>query len=359
MKKQEIKEDQDNEFTPYPPSWIDQLFTWIDGLWGPPWIFYLLVFLIMILIGHVTLWLEGSLPFGNINLARIAEQPLLLYFPVLMQYLNRIARRSLRNFQPILKISPAEVNRLEYELTTLPRSFGYISIVVGLLLGPLSVISQPLNYGLSPTSSMATLIYSYLSAILSVIVFIAFILHTIRQLCVVSRIHRMAEKINLFERLPVYAFSALTVRTGIGILIMFYYYTYIFFIAQLMGPYPGSLIDLSFVGLGLLVATGSFVLPLYGMHHRLVDEKTRLLAEADRRFDATLSQLHHQLDTRSLDEIDILNKAIASQVIEREALSKIPTWPWKPETLRGFLTSLVLPIIIWLLTTLLGRWIET
>jgi hypothetical protein len=29
-------------------------------------------------------------------------------------------------------------------------------------------------------------------------------------------------------------------------------------------------------------------------------------------------------------------------------LARVPTWPWPPSTLRGFVIALVIPILIWL-----------
>jgi hypothetical protein len=52
---------------------------------------------------------------------------------------------------------------------------------------------------------------------------------------------------------------------------------------------------------------------------------------------------------------DALNKTLASLVVERELLAKIPTWPWQPGALTGFLTALLLPIILWLIQRILER----
>src|SRR5262249_55454902 len=40
---------------------------------------------------------------------------------------------------------------------------------------------------------------------------------------------------------------------------------------------------------------------------------------------------------------------------EREAISRRSTWPWEAATLTGFLTTLVLPGLLWLVQHLLGR----
>jgi hypothetical protein len=36
-------------------------------------------------------------------------------------------------------------------------------------------------------------------------------------------------------------------------------------------------------------------------------------------------------------------------------LARLPTWPWQANLLRGFVTALLLPILIWFATRLLER----
>lgn len=53
--------------------------------------------------------------------------------------------------------------------------------------------------------------------------------------------------------------------------------------------------------------------------------------------------------------MDNWNKALANLVIERDTLEKISTWPWGRGTLTGFLTALILPILLWIITRILER----
>jgi hypothetical protein len=80
-----------------------------------------------------------------------------------------------------------------------------------------------------------------------------------------------------------------------------------------------------------------------------------MLAEANTRIELTVKRLHEQVDSGSLDNADGLNKNLASLLLEAETLGKASTWPWKPETLRGFLGAVTLPVLVWLITTALGR----
>ena len=341
---------------PYPSSWVDRLIAWIARLPGPAWVFYVTLVAALMLISQALRWLDGSLPVGTYDLARLAEAPFPVYFLALMQWLNATARQSLEGFRPALAVSDSEFARLQYELTVLPRTTGIVCLLAGALFAAISVSDSPAGYGVGGNTSAFTSVYSVLFLAVTMAFYLLFLVHTVRQLRLVNRIHRMATNINLFHSIPVYAFSALTVRSAIGIIIVVYYNTYLTYTLQIFGPVPGmSAFNIGTLGLVLLIAAASFVLPLNGMHRRLVQEKEKLVGEAERRFEATLARLHERVDQDNFEKMDDLNKALASLVIEREALAKISTWPWRPETLRGLLTLIALPVLLWLLTSYLGR----
>jgi hypothetical protein len=50
-----------------------------------------------------------------------------------------------------------------------------------------------------------------------------------------------------------------------------------------------------------------------------------------------------------------LKDAMLGLIAERDVLNALPTWPWRPGTLAGFLSATVLPIILFLLQMGLSR----
>ena len=50
-----------------------------------------------------------------------------------------------------------------------------------------------------------------------------------------------------------------------------------------------------------------------------------------------------------------MRDAVSGVATTREQISRLPTWPWSPEVLRGFITALLLPILIWVVTRQLGQ----
>jgi len=200
------------------------------------------------------------------------------------------------SLRPILKLSDAEYSSIAYQLTTLPRRLGFLALLVGPPFGIMSVVANPTSWDLSGSSSMFMIVYRGAIAV-SILTFSAvFFLHTIHQLRVVDRLQRMPSKISLFH-------------------------------------------------------------PLLGMHERLVAEKARALRAANERIELIIDRLHGQVDSGTSEATDLVNKNLASLLLEAETLSKKSTWPWRPETLRGFLGAITLPVVVWLITTALDRMI--
>jgi len=222
-------------------------------------------------------------------------------------------------------------------------------------LGLMSLISTPAAFGLSSTTSAATTLLIVLYIIFQTPFYLVLIYHTLRQLRLVASIHAMAKHINLFQLIPVYAFSALTARTGIAIVLLIYYTYFFFFYLDVQGSAAPGLIVTTVLIFFFLVALACFVLPLNGMQRRLAQEKSRLLAEANSRLELTLSELHRRVDDAEYDKVDGIQKTLAALKAEHEVIDRISTWPWRIETLRSFLSIIALPIIVDLVSRFLER----
>ena len=171
---------------------------------------------------------------------------------------------------------------------------------------------------------------------------------------------------------PLYALSSLTMRTAL-ILIAFSGVLFLFlpFLMDRLVEGPalqaasGSprassflLLIVSIIIYGVLSACSAilvFLLPLSGLHRRLVGEKRRLQIDADRKMEAVIGWLHQRIETEDLRDADPIHKTISSLTMKREVLAKVPTWPWEPGTLNVLLTALFLPVALWLVQRVLER----
>jgi hypothetical protein len=326
---------------------------WVDRLPWPPWLFYLAVVLAGLLSRHAVRWLDGSLPAGSLNLALAAEAPFLVLTLATQHYLNATARCALQEFRPALQIDDAQYALLEYQLTTVPARAGLMAGVLGAALALLIITFDPASFGVFATTSLMANALAASFAMLASAFAIVFVYHTLRQLRLVATIHAMAKHVNLFQLGPIYAFSSLTARTGLAI-VLFVYYDYFFFYYLGVQGAPGLIETAGLIFL-FIVALACFVLPLNGIHNRLVQEKSQLLAETNRRTERTISALHQRVDDGEYDKVDGMQKTLATLNSEREVIDKISTWPWRTETLRGFLSTIALPVLLYLATRFLGR----
>ena len=126
-----------------------------------------------------------------------------------------------------------------------------------------------------------------------------------------------------------------------------------------------TVVLLPFIGLSAV----AFFLPLRGTHAVLDREKDRLQSEVSSRIRSTVATLHDVVDqeavpTRDAESsrlsqvrIDALNKALASLLQEREFNARLSTWPWDTTTLRAVLSAFALPVILFVLTTAIERFV--
>jgi len=63
------------------------------------------------------------------------------------------------------------------------------------------------------------------------------------------------------------------------------------------------------------------------------------------------------VDENSLQEVSKLNDALKALTSQREILARIPTWPWRPGLFAGFVSIIVLPLVLILIQFALGRWL--
>lgn len=175
--------------------------------------------------------------------------------------------------------------------------------------------------------------------------------HAVRQLRLVNRTLAQVEQINLFQLDPVYTFARLTARIGISWLVL------LTFTVWLLALRVSSPLIIGLYLMMVVLALGAFALPLWNIHTRLVEEKRALQAAANRRLEASLQRLHAHLDAGDLAPIGEINTALSGLDLERETLARINTWPWRAGTLRGFISALILPVVLILIQLGLDLWL--
>jgi hypothetical protein len=171
----------------------------------------------------------------------------------------------------------------------------------------------------------------------------------ITQIRLVTRLHRKAAVIDLFRPDPLHAFASLTARAGaVAILLILY--------SALTDPATfenQAYLGISAIGTTLGIAT--FVLPLAGLRNRLSREKRRLGDAVAGRLSALTAELHDAVDARRLGDVGDLKTSLDVLDSEQQWIRKTSAWPWETATIRGFATTLLVPVTIYLITSLLSE----
>ena len=334
---------------PYPPSWVDRLQRTIEGWPVAWWLPYVAVYVVGQVVSHLVLWAEGLLPVGAIDPTRAPGYGALYPAAILgtMHYLDRFAARRLDVFRPALGPADADtVDHLRYELTTLPARPTLVLTLLGSIPpAALFLATTPLHAVGSPGFFVSALIL-----FVTVGTGVVFYYHAFHQLRAVERIHTSAKNVDLFQPQPLHAFGQLAARSGIAFIVLAYY-------AAVVRPDFVLTNPVGIAYLAVAVASGvlSFVVPLYGMHQRLEAEKRGLLTIADWRISEAVSAAWRQLDPASGQEAETTQRRLETVERARSIVERLPTWPWAARTLTGFLSTLLLPVVIWLITNVLGR----
>jgi hypothetical protein len=338
---------------PYPPSWFDHFKAWVDRLPMPYWGFYLLVGAVLFSAFTLIEWQGGALPVGTFNAFQAwlcFEIPLVA---AMIHYLDRMSARALAEMRPSLTVSASEYATLEYRLTHMPARPTLISSVLG-GLGGLLVVALGLSSGALPFQqggqvSLQPLSFGYILFIFALtwlLYFVSF-LHTVHQLRLISQIYERDARIDLFVLGPLYAFSGITARTAIG-------YVLIYALWSITAPFLSGVAvsiatGLFFIAFGI----GTFLVPLLGIHNRLVKEKERLVGENNTRIKAAAGDLYQQVDSGEFQRTTALKDSLTALDIHGKTLEKIPTWPWEPGTARNVITAILFPLIVFLLQIVL------
>ena len=265
----------------------------------------------------------------------IWSQGYFAYLLALLHALDRSAAVALQAFRPVLvfdKLERGEVRtfeELDYRLTTLPPRPAMLAAVLGGLLGtalPLLFVQSRLpgsmlaraaaQFGFS--TQPAVLTTALLTGIGSTAIAGVFVYHTIYQLRWIDRIYRQYTNVNLYWLPPLFSFSRTTALTA---------------------------------------AVLAFVLPLWGIHRRLAAAKEEAISEVLRRLDACYQAVNQAVDRAEFALNEQLGRTIGLLISQHDQLKAISTWPWRPGTLRGFGSALLLPVALWLLPQVMVRMI--
>jgi len=335
---------------PYPPSWQNRFFYAIGMLPIPKLVVAFLLFVAIAFLNHLVPWAEGKLPWGKVDANQFTFH--IWFFVVFLAsfYFLSNSKKAMAVFRPALNVSEKEYDLLTYRFINLSNRTGWVITFVTVLIAVIgfgtSFFPQYLHSG--PSRLMISISEVFMFSLV-----FALIVNFFRQFGLIVNLYARVTRINIFHLHSLYAFAGFTSRLGIFLILtgVLSYLTNVVFAEE--NPQIGGF--LFFTTLNLTTAIGAFILPLGGIHARLVEEKERVSKENDQRLEAAYHKLHRNIDKNHLKDITEVRGSISALLDLRHEIEKISTWPWDPGTLRNFITALLIPLIAWGIQQILLR----
>ncbi|HEY6958422.1 MAG TPA: hypothetical protein VI814_06350 [Candidatus Limnocylindria bacterium] len=332
---------------------LSRFYDWCDRLpWHGWWLFPAMA-IVELAWALGVLWASGRVPVGTLDPTVTVGVVYGPYALGALAYLNRVAARALAAFWPATGWPDEARASWTRAFTTVRAGLVAPSLLLGIPVGLGAFLSAPSSImGADDQGRLAYGVAIVPVAIIGYAMTLLVIAHTIRQLQLVARIHREAAAIDPFDRVPVYAFSRFTAQIGLLFLLSGYYTLTVNSAFQ-----SGNIIGIAVLAIVLGLGAACFVLPLLGIHGRLVVEKDVLLAGVEARVSKLGLELYRRIDAGEFDGTKVISEAIAAAGAIRERIVRLPTWPWPPQLFRGFLSALFLPVIVYLVSRLIATWI--
>lgn len=335
----------------YAPSWLDHVLYAIERLPIPAWQFYAGVWIILFILETAIKWHDGAYPVGTLDLFHAIYTGTAIYIVATVHYTKKVAAAALKTLRPVLTTNPAQYAALEYQLTTLRAGrtlFWSVAGAIYMLLLMLLPETLTLRHMFRLDTSTLSLVFDMFIMMLIGLTMGAATYHIVHQLRLVSRIYTTDVHIDLYKLNPLYAFSGLTARMAIFIAFIGYAW-----FGQTSALVLESNEYLAFYGFMLVLSVASFIWPLLGIHNLLEQEKKRLLGDVSQRMQTILDELHQRLDAADYSKIGEMNTSLDGLVKEQTVLDKLPTWPWRADTIRTLATALLVPIVLSIIQRLL------
>ncbi|MEZ5041880.1 MAG: hypothetical protein R2828_18435 [Saprospiraceae bacterium] len=332
---------------PFRPSWMDFLVDRIKRLPGPSWAFYLLLFICSVLVSNVVLWLDGALAVGTFNRQFSYGSIFIIYGLCFYQFLAWTVAEALHDFYPFLEADPKFEDELKYRMTRLPAAWGWTALIVGIALTLLDVFSSQYDFGIN---SPVAWTYGAIFGAFGYCTFLGMMFQTCRQLFFVIQLHSKIAGLDLFNLRPLRAFSRFTATAGFAVFFIGVYNVLIF-----SENSSGSLI--TFYLLLALVGILLFIAPLISISTRINKEKKERIFEVDQHLKRTLLQIRENVNNGDLTKMGDFNTTLGVLEKEKSILKGISSFPWNPNAFRTFLSTIILPLLLWWIRTILEKWL--
>jgi hypothetical protein len=329
-------------------SWIDRLVDRLTGRRAPWWVIVAIAWAALVIAVNGVKWLDGSLDPWRFEQRLTRDTFFPIYLGTAYGWLRRHAGYAFDRFLPALGEAAGDPERLRHRITTLSFRSGILAAAVGATVGALALFTDPEMEALTDSSGAALVVIGLLNFVLAVPTTVAVVWQSIRQLRMVWWCHRSIEDPDVFRPEPYHAFSRFTARVG-GVIVVSLSYAAVTDTQSLENA-----VWIVLSAIGIIGAFSAFLLPLQGVHGHLRDAKDRLRDESAVRIGVVTERIHAAIDQGRHGEVGELRSSLGALTDERERIEAVSTWPWERGTLGSFASTLLVPVLLWFVTSVLG-----
>lgn len=325
-------------------------FAYVGRLRIPEWVFYIFLFLFLGTFYVAVNW--------NViqKYPQITGRPLFLgaIFPAgtmaLFHFATSISPLLFDGYLGYLLISEERIAELRRKFVSIGRRDGNTLVLIGAVIG--AIVGYYLSLNPEQIASFAPLFaVGNTSLIFSLSIPATYFV--VRQLIVMNEIFRNSGKLNIWDLDPVYAYSRFTAIIGSSIFLLTTVSVYLVL--------PRNFSDPFFVGQSILfsiIVFAIFFFPLMGVSRKISQIKEKRLSELGNRIKAIYDRIHEAQDNEDFSVIRGLNEMLSVLEKEKNSVKGISSYPWKTSTIRGFLSTLLIPTLLSILNVLLERILE-
>jgi hypothetical protein len=333
---------------PYPPSVVHRIIDAVRASAVPAPATYAGFAALLLGIEIAVKVADGTFP----NDFRLIHVVIPLYAALILPAVHGFAdaaARALDAARPLLTLDSAGVEAYRYRLTTLPARGTAVAAATGVAALLLLTLTRPPDF-YEVLGIMTSPVTSGVEWALLVIVWAAagigpFLI--VRQMRLISELTTRHTRIDLYALGPIYAYSRLTAAHAVFLAALAIVST------LTMSHLAGTIQWVTISGSALLLAAAAFVAPLWGAHRLLGLEKRRQEDRLGHNVKGLVDEMQARVERSELDDIGDLKTAHEAMTRIREQVGAVSTWPWRPETLRGVVSALLVPVVLWGITRLL------
>lgn len=330
-------------------SWIDGIVRAAHRRGFASWMLFLVLFVAVFLLIMAGKWSDGTATFPQPDPAALNGFYLAAGIAA-YGLLTRAAGRALDRLEPVLDRDVGLV-RARQRLTAMPMWQFLVSFLLGAALAVGLMLFVPAYTANIASPALPVLLAGAIGFAVSYGVTLVAGWQCVRIIVTVVDLHQRVQHVDLLRPGPAHAFAPVT--AGIGIyLVSNMGFTALSNPAALTSPATIALIVVALVA-GIL----AFVLPLSAMRSRLVDAKRALAEDNAVHLTTAVSDLYAAIDEKNYDRAGGIQSALEALTSRRELIRRTSTLPWETRVANGFVTTLLAPVAIWLVTTAAGRFL--